>query len=148
MTIQGENSVIFAGWREDGHKARRAEFIKHPQELGGSLILGWPRSSGITGRAQGCPSSSWGTQTQHLTLSLPLNHFPEHELPDTHLFLDFSHQAGAGNGFFQCGGVGLPCSGTAAASLSAAHSTFISLFLFYFPPFIFFFHPTYGYKQK
>lgn len=39
-TIQDENSVIFAGCREDGHKARGAEFIQHPQGLEGSLVPG------------------------------------------------------------------------------------------------------------
>lgn len=49
MTIQGENSVIFAGWREDGHKARRAEFIKHPQELGGASSWDGPAALGSQG---------------------------------------------------------------------------------------------------
>lgn len=147
MTIQEENSEVFAGWREDGHRARRAAAHPTRSELEGSL------SPGMAPQSQ----QRWGSRGEHgapllipghteptptLWHSHSMNHFPERVLPDTRSFLDFSHQAGAGNGFFQSGGVGLPCSGSQGLALlrplplwgcNTLNMTFILLLLFLFP---------------
>lgn len=114
---------------------RRAEFIQHPQELEGSLVPGMAPQPWDHGVSTGLPFLTLGHTNPALSIGHlhSLIHFSEHVLPDTHLFLYFSHQAGAGNGFFQGGDVGLPCSGSQGLAL-LPHTQHH----FYFSPFIFF----------
>lgn len=113
--------MIFAGWRI-GTKEEKQHFLKQLENWSAALLQAGPavtHSTGDHGVSTGLPFLILSTQTQN---SAPdtftaFNLSSEHVLPDTHLLLHFSHQAGRGNHFFQSGDVGLPCSGRQGLAL-------------------------------